>query len=78
MASSQALEIVGAGTAQFFTAMINSSTASKATRYSANNTVYHLIMGTLGLQGSGADHEISDTNVTFESTIQLGTFKHTF
>lgn len=74
------MEVFAEGTAQFFVATVyNGEQGSKSNRYTQTNVeVYHMIMGTLGLPGSGADLEIADTNITFASTVQPGIIEFNF
>lgn len=68
------MRVVAEGNADFFTAVQYNNSASFENKYSDSGySIYHLIMGTLGLPGSGADQEIADTNITFDSTVQPGT-----
>lgn len=74
------MTILAEGQAQFFSAMICNSNTSEANRYNTGiqSEVYYLLLGTLGTVGSGADLEIAETNITFDSTVQPGTIRFTF
>lgn len=74
----QQMIIEAEGTAQVFSCLLIDPNASRASRYSENRLIYKGLFGTLGLPESGADQEIADTNITFESTVLPGTIRFTF
>lgn len=61
------------GQAGFFTVIHVPSTATSINWNTDDYSIQHMVMGTVGLYGSGADQEISDVDVTFAKTIKPGT-----
>jgi hypothetical protein len=68
-------DVKNEGIASMFTAISLHTNGTTSSFLTSSHDTYHLLMGSVGLPGSGADQEISDVEINSTKTIKPGTIK---